>query len=330
MSGERATVNSEDVLKSQYALPERASVHVYLSAHGTTGDAPHLAERIAEADILAPEVFAWNPDLEKAFNRIAGGNLKQYQYMRQALQQSNGPGSYTEALVSAFYKKRIPILMIDTPQKHPVTNNFRAYVASSIGVSEALKPDFNETLRGLQTLYGAKAGPITRQREDYMLDHLTEGISKVIDTNPRLHRKDNVKVLATLGADHTYIYHKLKKANPKSGQVTREFGHEPVVYTPHVSCLRAGQFGVEVTQDMAAGAYAELIINSIVSKEKINLSADHEADKSQLVARLIGSLSIKDVGVLHDTFRQTLSSGNAYNIHHSVVAKVIHDLTLGQ
>jgi hypothetical protein len=320
--------SNEGLLRDKYALPERASVHVYLSPHGTAEDAPQLAERIAEVDILAPEVFAWTPDLEKAFNRIAGGNLKQYQNMRQTLQHSNGPGSYTEALVSAFYKKRQPILMIDTPQRHTVTNNFHTFVASSIGLSEALKTDFDETLQGLQSLYSAKAGPVTRQREDYMLDHLTEGISKVIDTNPRLRRKENVKVLATLGADHTYIYHKLKQANPN--QVTREFGHEPVLYTPHVSCLRAGQFGVEVTRDMAAGAYAELMINAIVRKEEIHLNATHEDDKSQLMSRTIGHLSIQDVGLLHNTFRQTLSSGNDYDTYHPIVAKVIHELTLGQ
>lgn len=309
-----------------YAVPENVSIRVYLSAHGSAEDAPNMAKHIAEADIFAPEVLGWTSAQQKAFERISKGDLKQYQTMRQSIRQQSGAGSYTEAMIGALYSRRIPVIMFDVPDRHPIANKFREYT-SLVGLSKALRADFDQTIEGLQYLYGDKAGPVTRQREEYMLDKLAEGLTITVREHPKLRESESVSALITLGGDHTYVYHGLKQDHPEPSKVNCEFGHEPVVYGHHVRCLRAGQFGVEITRDMAARAYAELIANAVVRKENLKLGAAHEDARSQLLIRAVGSLSLDDIVSLHDTFRHTLYSGKGYDMQNAVIDRLVRDLT---
>jgi hypothetical protein len=175
-------------------------------------------------------------------------------------------------------------------------------------------------------LYGNKAGPIVRQREEYMLSMLVGGLVETVAEHPKLRERENVRALVTLGGNHTHVYHRLKHQHPKPAKARREFGRRPVIYSPHVSCLGAGQFGVEVTQDMTAKAYAELIAQAIVRAESVKVDANHEAEKDLLMVKAIGGLSLGEIESLHHSFRRTLETGNGYDTQRSVVGAIINDL----
>lgn len=311
--------------RASYYLPEQVSVHFYFTPHGAAEDAPHLRDRMADADIFAPETFAWEPETLKAYELISKGDYKTYQRWQQLVRDSCGPNSYTELQMSALYNRRITVIMFDIEERHPLTKAHREYLGLPM-LAENLRPDFAQTIKGLRKSYEEKTGPIVRQREEYMLEKLSERIAETVGEHPKLQSKDDVSVLVTLGPDHTYIYHQLRMHHPNPNRVTREFDYTPVIYPYSVQCLRAGQFGVKLTEDVAARAYAEIIVQAIVKKQEVPLQGDNEAERQHQLIRVLGQLTFDEIGSLHERFNQALDSGEGYDLTHPVISKVVREL----
>jgi hypothetical protein len=300
-------------------------VHFYFSPHDMAADAPNLRERISQADIFAPETFAWSPDQLKAYELISRGDSKQYLHWQQIVRRGSGLNSYTELQMSSLYNQRIPVIFFDIDNRHSLTQLHRRYLGLE-GLADALQPDLMVALEGLRRLYTEKQGPIVRQREDCMVKNLIEGITATVEDNTKLQTNDNVLVLIALGSDHTRVYHHLRAFHTDPTRVTREFSDRPAIFPYSTECLRAGKFGVRPTDEAIAGSYAELIIRAIVAQHNIPLRGQSTMERTIDLRQTIAMLSKDELRVLHNVFNLALDTNQPYDLNNPVVSKVVQGI----
>ena len=61
---------------------------------------------------------------------------------------------------------------------------------------------------------------IQKEREEYILENMKKVLLETLQKNPELQKKETLKILISIGAFHTHLYHEMKKNNDL---VSREF-----------------------------------------------------------------------------------------------------------
>lgn len=308
--------------RAAHVLPPNVHVHFYFSSHGIAEDAPELPNRIAQADIFAPEIGGWTPAALDFYQQVSRGSMLHYKYAMELPPNEDGIGGYTKALLSALYNKHIPVMMFDVEKEHDL-NKMQDDVMSddSPWFFHALNEDFRETIEQMREAYTKLLGPLQHLRELHMIDSLVSGITDITESHPRLRNKNEVNVLVTLGSAHTFVSQVLRSSNPR--RVTREFPTRPYNFPFHHRCLRAGQFGVNLPELVLAQSLAEIITQSIARKLDVTVEGKSTDEKDSHFVRAVGTLSLQEIAAMHGEFIERLANGKPYDPQHPAIAKVL-------
>lgn len=313
-------------ISGSHLLPEHVSINFYLSPHGFAGDAPFLKERLARADIFAPEIHGWKPKHLKAYEGISGGDYRSLEQIRQPTRVKKGSGTFTEAQVTALYNTRLPVVMFDVEDSDPIASQSRRYLLDKTWFSDNFHSEFGLTIEGLRKYFGEQAGPITHRREEVMLENLTTRVPALIEAHPKLRKMVSVAVLVALGAEHTNVYNQLKKDNPKPRQVTREFDRMPEIFPYFTRCLRAGALGLEITNEELARLIAEKLTQAVLDEHGLKLSYATTTERYEPFFRAIDPLSIDEIVSLYNHANLVLNSDTDFDLEHPVVSKIVDSL----
>lgn len=306
---------------SALVLPEQASIHFYFTPHGLAEDAPRMPELIRKADIFAPEVLNWSPEHAFAYEKISKGDRKVLESWRAVLPE----GSFSAFQLKSLYNTWVPVVMFDIEEGNPIVDAVHTSL-DDLSLSEIYRPDFEDTIHAMREKFVDGLGPSAQQREEHMVVKLSERVTELIEKHPKLRHKDDVSVLVTLGAEHTNVYHQIRRLHQNPQNVTREFDKLPIIYPNFINCMRALQFGKLLTDTMIARSFADNIVHAAINIRDHSLEFSNSGDRGQRVAVAVGHLSLNEIRLIHADLVRELALDQDLTLEYPVISRIIDEL----
>jgi len=268
-------------------------IKIFYSTHNTAEDFRGFDEECKEADIIIPEALAWDQEYLDHLNRISQGE----EDLPTEVQESE-PGPYEPFgthLYRVIYGIKKPITFIDVPEKNPLIEKLNG--AENIGEFDNLESyikAFKETMN--------QDALLQLKREQYMVDHVKERITQVLESNPSLKDKNPLEVIIQLGGFHTIFYQKMVRGGE---DITRKFSKNPYVFEFQHEAERRFYFGLEVSDDLTLRALYEMNISSFF-RPIISLISPDSNKLSRLLRKIVSVLTVEEI---RNTLEAALSTG---------------------
>lgn len=292
--------------RKERALPN-VEVIIYFGPHGTERHMKSVQRLLREADIYVPENHGWRNNDLRIMNMISNGQLAP---SKVSFRDSTfASASRTEA--KAIYRSGKPVTFVDEKEgkraKLIETINEHFTMLTAMVLNPSVKPariTFADIVSEKQKLLN-EHGEYHGSREDSIVKEFTPAIRQVINDNPQLQGKETVKVLMSLGANHTRVSHLLRKMGYP---VKRIFLTMPYIYAPMSEASRKVRFGKQVDTTMAA----RVILSDIIEHILINYKLDqNDFDKTNLLLRNIATqFSYVEIQTMVEEYWATNQDGN--------------------
>lgn len=236
----------------------KINYHFLYSAHRTAEDFKNLEEAFKKADIYVPEMAEWTND-----------GLEKYRAVSEGLLYPKGLtdfGSSNEKELEVLYKSRKPIIFVDTfvaRDKELIDEENQTMRLLGPISNDFKNGDFGRSLIMIRSLLKDLATTIVR-REAIIKENLRIKIDEFVKNNPEYNMRPKVEVLVSLGAAHTSVFMKMRRAGE---QVERKFSKPLLIYGSFNEALRRNIFGKEVSDELLAKAEVESFLLFPVLKE---------------------------------------------------------------
>lgn len=206
----------------------------------------HRGEEIARLlkedniDIFAPEGNGWSENTDYYFNKFLQGEISPEQRDKERLaagMTSLKEDQYNWAVFNGMYNLKKNVIFMDLPEGHELQPKIDdASEASALfEINDLESLNFDELLKKGFKIQQTHASA-QKEREDYMLKSFYDSLLKKLKEKPELQNKKELKILVTMGAFHTRLFHEMKKMG---NSVTREFDDEmPYRYHTHEGIQR--------------------------------------------------------------------------------------------
>lgn len=266
------------------------SVDIYYSAHASAEDVKDLAKKFSEADIYIPEQMHSKGTLD-TYQKVSDGIMEPVEAAKKMFGDSIQYGYALERL-KIIYDSHKPINMVDLPIDHELIEEYK-----ELDHRPNLK-NFEEDLKKTE-IYLQKAAEFEKKREEYMLSQLEPAIRESIENHPGLQDKKQLKVLLSLGAYHTGLFHDMKQ---KGYSVEREFGELPVSFGYAGEAMRKHSFDKKVDDDLVAKSMLENLIWRNFKESILKLSTNSMANLKSL-DKIVSKFSFEEVKNLFDKLK---------------------------
>ncbi len=277
-------INAEPKQKVQEKVPQHANVRydIYFSPHGNLGDFQDLFQRIKGADVYVPEVFGWSQEYLGIYEDVSAGRKTPEQAIKEKQVEDAEMNPLLLEELRAVHNSNKPIFFIDLPEDEvPRGKNRIALAARS----------FDGLLDNVQH-YLEEESRLNIRREQQMVEQLGVKVGEVLEANPELKSKDDVKVLISLGSVHTGVYRQLKDNGEK---VEREFNSMPHMYSFSDEGVRSYMNDKPVSRELAARILLETVFGDVFQPELEKASEDNT--KIDLFKRKVASqFSLDEIG----------------------------------
>jgi len=266
----------------------KISYHIFYAPHVTAKDFENLKNAFDKADIYVPEGERWSFRTKDLLNRLSQGEITPEELA--AKEFINSKSAYFKEY-EMIYNSKKPILFVDLPFSHElITTSKRNDELGNESLKLFAKGDFEFSFKTMRQHIINEAG-YEKKREELIKKNLEEEVKKFIKTDSKLKDKSDVKVLLSLGAVHTGIYHNLKK---EKAPVSREFSRQPYIFDSMGQAIREMMFSRRKKPDKLLLARA--LVESKMFVYYINRRISYDSGKLMLTARKISShLNFKDV-----------------------------------
>ncbi|MBI4130702.1 hypothetical protein HY468_05265 [Candidatus Roizmanbacteria bacterium] len=231
------------------------SFEIFYGAHGSAKDIEGLSARLTDADIFIPELLAWTPIHRSVYRGISAGILTPKVAVQRFAAGRDQFTLSTDVVLKMFemiYNTHKPIAFTDVPYGHPIARRQIQLNYSGFPINR----NFYQTLQNAKNHIRDQAA-VDLERENYIVSHLQPTVDQVLDENPLLKNKQNVRALLFHGTAHTRIHHALKRSG---SEVEAHFCHKPYVYPFSAEAERRYMFGKEVDDELAARSFMELTV----------------------------------------------------------------------
>jgi len=220
--------------------------HFFLSGHSKEQDFVGLAEAVADADVVIPEVPGWSNRSLVAMRNIANGKKRALRpnpvdrtLTPEQVKQIHGDAETIQNILFNTHKR---IEFIDLPKEQAAELHRQMFRALTFRFEE-----FDNLDEMVDHFVYAKSLEARFQltRELHMMQSLDKLFSK---------QTESLKVLIALGADHTFITHQLINRGEK---VKRTFYPKPLIYPYRDELTRRLIFGKSFDSNLVMKAIAE-------------------------------------------------------------------------
>lgn len=268
----------------------KASIDIYYSEHLYPESWYGLKDRLKKCDIYVPEQHGVTSGGQEFLNNVSFGRISPKEAEEKELDGESYP-SWFEFLRN-IHNSRKPIISADIPRDHRIYKRTEALRGRYSYLLETNLPimNFTDVLKEIK-IFGRDNARLEKQREEYMLSHLTPYIQKVLEDYPQLKEKDELKVLLSLGGYHTSFYHALKKGGH---DINREFGMMPFVYTYFNEGMRRFLFGRNVDDELAARIFLESVFQGGLRNNLSKALQTNSPKSAAFVRKVISQFSLRD------------------------------------
>lgn len=180
-------------------LPDNAFVHLHFAPHATREHFEGAAQLLGQADIFLPEAGAWDPKLRRDFIALTRGDEKRYRDFKRRLPEDRA--GHALAVIDAIYKRGKFLDFIDIKgDDFEIPRHERQPYFTS--VEDAL-----QYMADRESHFAFNSG---LRRDRIMAGNLGSVVTRIVEGNRPLRRKDEVGVLVVLGSAHEGLYHYLQ------------------------------------------------------------------------------------------------------------------------
>jgi len=266
----------------------KISYHIFYGAHWTAKDFENLKSAFDKADIYVPELVGWDFRAKDKLNRLSQGELTSEEV---AAKEFVGKNSARFKQYQIIYNSKKPIFFADMPLQHKlIPLSFKNDELGKEALELFEKGDFKSSFKKIYQ-YTIAETDYEKKREELIRKNLDEEVRKLIKTDSRFKDKSDVKVLLSLGAVHTGIYHKFKK---EETPVSREFSRQPFIFDSMAQALREMMLSGRKKPDKLL--LARGLVEALALYDYINRRISFDNSKLVPVLRKISSrLKFKDI-----------------------------------
>lgn len=269
--------------------------------HVGSKDLEFLKKDFDVCDVYAPENFGWQPyDLEME-EKLSYGIVSP-EVLKKAFK--NRPYYYGHMMANAemVYRSRKPILLIDVPYSHKL-NMDRIHLPS---ISDFINLKNLEDKIKLAREFITKTTAFDKEREEYIFTQIPIRMKELFLRKPELHKKQELKVLISLGSSHTPLFHMMHKANPN--MVERSFQELPYKFSLDTATQRTIAFGISRPEDLNDELLARLVMGYEFSKYFVKSMTragekDISAKFSEKVDRYINMFSLEEIREFYEQLK---------------------------
>lgn len=249
----------------------QTEVRIFFGPHTKRKDQLPAREYFEECDVFLPEHPDWNEAIQSIYNKVSKGEITPKEGLGELRKHTSFP-SFQLAELEMVYKSGKPVAFADLSSNDPAIEEL---FSANDHLKEAFnalvledKEDFQQAIMSFRSAvsdFGAKH----KDREKKIAENLEQTLKAVVNKNPDLKDKKEIKVLMTLGAAHSGVYHLLNRSKIK---VTVDYPEKPYVYGYNYEISRRAMFGKEISDAMVCRAAASALLSEVLRKDKINLN----------------------------------------------------------
>lgn len=264
--------------------PQHLDVKIFFGSHDTVEDAEAFAEDLEWADVYVPERVGWTDQDVQIYNAVSLGFSVQ-QLEEEVFGEPIEDG-FTKRTFELLHGTGKPVVFVDSPDTEQFDHEFFQF-------------DPDEDIHGAVKRYRATVARNAEEhlyREEGMSDNLRQVVEAAETIKPELKDKVSIKVLLTIGAGHTTLFHDLvENFQDDNMKISRKFAYMPYLYGYQDEALRATMSRREVSDELLSRALVESLLNPLFEG-----LAEGDRLKTKLGREIISSLTVEEVGLMYE------------------------------
>ena len=216
--------------------------HFFFNSHATTEDGQMVADRLDDKDIFIQENAGGDEERLKTWHKISKGEFTP----EQAIENEKGRGKeffwpeYFKAIFEKLQGTNKEILLVDIKSDSEIYNEIYDLMRKDGIYWNILdrSKSFEENCERIADV--SELESITqKERENEILDNMKTSLLELLKEKPELQGKENLKILFSMGAFHTRLYHEMKKSGDN---VSREIPSSSYTFNPRMAVERIIHF----------------------------------------------------------------------------------------
>ncbi len=216
--------------------------HFFFNSHATTEDGQMVANRLDDKYIFIQENAGWDKERLETWHKISKGEFTP----EQAIENEKGRGKaffwpdYFKAIFEKLQGTNKEVLLVDIKSDSEIYNEIYDLMRKDGIYWNILdrSKSFEENCERIADV--SELESITqKERENEILDNMKTSLLELLKEKPELQGKENLKILFSMGAFHTRLYHEMKKSGDN---VSREIPSSSYTFNPRMAVERIIHF----------------------------------------------------------------------------------------
>ena len=216
--------------------------HFFFNSHATAEDGQMVADRLDDKDIFIQENAGWDKERLETWHKISSGEFTP----EQAIENEKGRGKaffwpdYFKAIFEKLQGTNKEVLLVDIKSDSEIYNEIYDLMRKDGIYWNILdrSKSFEENCERIADV--SELESITqKERENEILNNMKTSLLELLKEKPELQGKENLKILFSMGAFHTRLYHEMKKSGDN---VSREIPSSSYTFNPRMAVERIIHF----------------------------------------------------------------------------------------
>lgn len=266
----------------------RISYSIYFAAHTTVIDLAGLAQPFSQADIYITEAPGWNRETMQAFNAVSKGKMSPGEALPLLADQGSSTYFARQQELRIIHNSKKPVATADVHSRSKINRSDWVEDFYEDKIKEKLQDTQVTTEQELERMLNLVktdcriTANSQRARNDHILGKLDTVVQRVIKQNPKLQKKDEVKVLLFLGAMHRPVFYGLRAAGK---DVERTFSHSPYTFDLHGEGVNRYLFNKPISDELASKILAEFVIQQDLNT--VGYDSHFDSQKTVEIERIL-------------------------------------------
>lgn len=247
----------------------RTSFRFLFVSHNTEEDAMKLEPRLKGADIFAVEMIGLDEEDRKNFAKLLEGEINADGVV-DVIKNKRGRfvgEFFFRYLINMLGEYKKPLILADIPAEDAENQNKYKFLQPWTEADALFQNgQLDKSLKKLEEAARILAEESVKKREKFIIPNFKKQLKNLIESNPDLRGKKEIKVTLIFGAGHTTLFQEFRKEFPDT-QITREFENMPFIFSSFDEIVRRFVFGKKIDKDMLARSLIESKIFQIISEE---------------------------------------------------------------
>lgn len=275
---------------------------IFFGHHQTKEDFEDFIATADNPDVFVMENAGWLEGAEALYQQISNGQAEP-ERMDDLFDDKSSQNDFSRAFADWIYEKKLPVISMEADDKKKIkeiSNIHWKFIKFNKKLDDIkIDTDYHEAVAEYSALLKEWASA-EEEREKEILDYIPDKMAELLQTNPELRDKDDLKIKMFYGSFHTALSHELSAAGQN---ISREFQKDIMPFDLSIQALRYYRFGKTPPPELEE----KVLFLDLISHDEVQhkLLPPEEADKPEiqidtrvwleLRRKILDAISIEDM-----------------------------------